>query len=60
MFFNSHLQTMNDGVAQMNQIRKNPNGPNPLVYGQERGARLLDIWLACRRAWVVEQAPATN
>ena len=31
MFFNSHLQTMNDGVAQMNQIRKNPNGPNPLA-----------------------------
>jgi metallo-beta-lactamase class B len=61
MFFNSHPQTMNDGVAQMNQIRKNPNGPNPLVYGQERGARLLDIWLACRRAWVVEKEPgATN
>ena len=55
MFFNSHPQTMNDGVAQMNQIRKNPNGPNPLVYGQEKGARLLDIWLACRRAWVVEK-----
>ena len=61
MFFNSHPQTMNDGVAQMNQIRKNPNGPNPLVYGKERGARILDIWLACRRAWVVErETGATN
>ena len=61
MFFNSHPQTMNDGVAQLNQIRKNPNGPNPLVYGKERGARILDIWLACRRAWVVEkEAGATN
>jgi metallo-beta-lactamase class B len=61
MFFNSHPQTMNDGVAQLNQIRKNPNGPNPLVYGKERGARIMDIWLACRRAWVVEkEATATN
>jgi hypothetical protein len=31
------------------------------VYGKERGARILDIWRACRRAWVVEkEANATN
>jgi hypothetical protein len=60
MVFNSHPLTMNDGLGRMNQIRKNPNGPNPYVVGQEPMARYMDIMLACRRAWVIEKEGGTN
>jgi len=55
MVFNSHPMTMSNGVAQMDVIRRNPDGPNPYVYGQERMARYMDIMLLCRKAWVVEK-----
>jgi metallo-beta-lactamase class B len=56
--FNSHPLTMNDGLAMMQQIRQNPNGPNPYVMGQARMARYMDIMLLCRKAWVVEKDPS--
>ena len=58
MVFNSHPLTMNDGLAKMAEIRKNPNGPNPYVLGKAKTARYLDIMLACRQAWVVEKDPS--
>ena len=58
MVFNSHPLTMNDGLAKMAQIRRNPTGPNPYVLGKEKTARYLDIMLACRKAWVVEKDPS--
>jgi metallo-beta-lactamase class B len=58
MVFNSHPLTMNDGLAKMAEIRRNPNGPNPYVLGKEKTARYLDIMLACRHAWVVEKDPS--
>ena len=58
MVFNSHPLTMNDGLAKMAQIRRNPAGPNPYVLGKEKTARYLDIMLACRKAWVVEKDPS--
>ena len=58
MVFNSHPLTMNDGLAKMAQIRRNPAGPNPYVLGKEKTARYLDIMLACRHAWVVEKDPS--
>jgi metallo-beta-lactamase class B len=58
MVFNSHPLTMNDGLAKMAEIRKNPSGPNPYVLGKEKTARYLDIMLLCRHAWVVEKDPS--
>ena len=58
MVFNSHPLTMNDGLAKMAQIRRNPTGPNPYVLGKDKTARYLDIMLACRKAWVVEKDPS--
>ena len=58
MVFNSHPLTMNDGLAKMAEIRRNPSGPNPYVLGKEKTARYLDIMLACRHAWVVEKDPS--
>jgi hypothetical protein len=52
------LLTMNDGLAKMAEIRRNPNGPNPYILGKEKTARYLDIMLACRHAWVVEKDPS--
>jgi hypothetical protein len=60
MVFNSHPLTMNDGLARMAAIRRNPNGPNPDVMPQERMARYMDIMLLCRKAWVVEKHSSTN
>jgi metallo-beta-lactamase class B len=39
-----------DGLANMEQIRKNPDGPNPFVYGEERFGRYLDIAVECAKA----------
>lgn len=58
MLFNSHPLTMSDGLGHMDQIRKNPDSPNPYVFGQERMARYMDIILQCRRAWVIEKEAA--
>ena len=58
MVFNSHPLTMNDGLAKMAEIRKNPNGPNPYVLGKDKTARYLDIMLLCRHAWVVDKDPS--
>ena len=58
MIFNSHPLTMSDGLAHMDQIHKNPDGPTPYVFGRERMARYMDIMLLCRKAWVVEKETA--
>lgn len=44
----SHL--MADGMANLEQINKNPGGPNPYFYGEERFGRYLDIAVECAKA----------
>jgi hypothetical protein len=43
----------------MEVIRKNPNGPNPLLYGRERAARYWSMVLECAEARVIalEEGP---
>jgi len=48
---NMHAQGLQDDFAQLETLRKNPNGPNPyLQYGPERFSRWMDIMLECGRA----------
>jgi hypothetical protein len=37
--FNTHPGIYQDTLADMDAIRKNPDGPNPLLYGRDRAAR---------------------
>jgi metallo-beta-lactamase class B len=55
---NAHPGIYQDTLADMETIRKNPNGPNPLLYGRERGARYWKIMDECATARVIalEQA----
>jgi hypothetical protein len=55
---NSHPGIYQDTLADMEAIRKNPGGANPLLYGRERAARYWSMMLECARARVValEQA----
>ena len=55
MVFNSHPLTMNDGLAKMAEIRKNPNGPNPVRPRKAKTARYLDIMLRLPAGVVVEK-----
>jgi metallo-beta-lactamase class B len=57
---NAHPGIYQDTLADMETIRKNPNGPNPLLYGRDRAARYWKIMDECATARVVaiEQAGA--
>jgi metallo-beta-lactamase class B len=46
----SHLSVEN--IEWLETIRKNPNGPNPYLYSEERFDRYMDIMTACARARV--------
>jgi metallo-beta-lactamase class B len=46
----SHLQA--DHVEWLEQLRKNPNGPNPYLYSEDRFSRYMDIMVECARARV--------
>jgi hypothetical protein len=44
----------------LEQIRKNPNGPNPYLYGPERFSRWMDIMIECGRGRLAALGIATN
>jgi len=47
---NMHAQGLQDDFAQLETIRRNPNGPNPYLYGPERFGRFMSIMVECGRA----------
>ncbi len=55
---NAHPGIYQDTLADMETIRKNPAGANPLLYGKERGVRYWEIMDDCATARVIalEQA----
>jgi metallo-beta-lactamase class B len=59
---NTHPGIYQDTLAAMEAIRKNPNGPNPLLYGRDRAARYWAMMSDCARARVIalEQARARS
>jgi metallo-beta-lactamase class B len=59
---NAHPGIYQDTLADMETIRKNPNGANPLLYGKDRAQRYWKIMDECATARVValEQAAGTN
>jgi metallo-beta-lactamase class B len=59
---NAHPGIYQDTLADMETIRKNPNGSNPLLYGKARAARYFKIMDECATARVIalEQAAAAR
>ena len=55
---NAHPGIYQDTLADMEAIRKNPSGSNPLLYGKERATRYWKIMDECATARVIalEQA----
>ena len=55
---NAHPGIYQDTLADMETIRKNPGGANPLLYGKERGTRYWKLMDECATARVIalEQA----
>ena len=51
--FNTHPGIYQDTLADMEAIRKNPNGPNPLLYGRDRAARYWSMMVECAEARVI-------
>jgi metallo-beta-lactamase class B len=47
---NMHANGLQEDLTLLEQIRKNPNGPNPYLYGPERFSRWMDIMIECGRA----------
>lgn len=50
---NGHPGLFGDELAWMEQIRKNPNGPNPYLYTQDQFAKFIDIMKECAESRVV-------
>jgi hypothetical protein len=50
---NTHPGLYQDTIADMAAIRKNPNGPNPILLGRERANRYWSMVLDCARARVI-------
>lgn len=50
---NAHPGIYQDTLTDMQTIRKNPNGPNPLLYGRDRAARYWKMMTECATARVV-------
>lgn len=57
---NTHPGIYQDTLADMETIRRTPNGPNPLLYGRERAARYWRMTLECAEARVVALEDATR
>jgi metallo-beta-lactamase class B len=47
---NMHANGVQEDLAFLETIRKNPNGPNPYLYGPERFGRWMSIMIECGRA----------
>jgi metallo-beta-lactamase class B len=50
---NGHPGLFGDELGWMEQLRKNPNGPNEFVYTREQFAHFIDIMKACAASRVV-------
>jgi len=46
---NMHANGVQNDLEFLEQIRKNPNGPNPYLYGPARFSRWMDIMIECGR-----------
>jgi metallo-beta-lactamase class B len=46
---NMHANGVQNDLEFLEQIRKNPNGPHPYLYGPERFSRWMDIMIECGR-----------
>jgi metallo-beta-lactamase class B len=53
MLINGHPGLFGDELGWMDQLRKNPNGPNEFVYTQEQFAKFIDIMKECAASRVV-------
>ncbi|MBH97765.1 MAG: hypothetical protein CMM56_04850 [Rhodospirillaceae bacterium] len=49
---NTHPGIFQDTLTDMETIRNNPNGPNPLLYDQEQAQRYWSMIIECARARV--------
>ena len=47
---NTHPGIFQDTLTDMDAIRNNPDGPNPLLYGQEQAQRYWSMIVECARA----------
>jgi metallo-beta-lactamase class B len=47
---NMHANGLQDDLVFLEMIRRNPNGPNPYLYGPERFGRWMSIMIECGRA----------
>jgi metallo-beta-lactamase class B len=56
LLLNGHPGLFGDEIGWMETIRKNPSGPNPFVYGEQRFARYIDIMVECARARIAAMA----
>jgi metallo-beta-lactamase class B len=50
---NAHPGIYQDTLADMETIRKNPNGANPLLYGRDRATRYWRMMTECATARVI-------
>lgn len=57
---NMHANGVQEDLTFLEMIRKNPNGPNPYLYGPERFARWMDIMIECGRARLTAMGIATS
>ena len=57
---NAHPGIYQDTLADMETIRRNPNGANPLLYGKERAARYWNMMDECATARVIALAEASG
>ena len=57
---NTHPGIFQDTLADMETIRNNPDGPNPLLYGEEQAQRYWSMIVECARARVVALEEATG
>ena len=57
---NSHAGIYQDTLADLETIRKNPAGPNPLLYGKERATRYWKLMDECATARVIALEEAAN
>ena len=53
MLINGHPGLFGDELGWMDQLRKNPGGPNPFVYTQDQFAKFIDIMKECAASRVV-------
>jgi metallo-beta-lactamase class B len=54
---NGHPGLFGDELGWMEQVRRNPSGPNPFVLTQEQFAKFIDIMKDCAESRVVAMQP---